>query len=171
MWLKFPTPDRVAITLRSGQNYFAIFIIVLSVSQSLDATEDSSEYDYSPVFLNGEFHVAKATSRARLLIRSVAEKINKYFRPLPVGEIEAARATNVNLYIAQKIKAQSKKKKAPPNQKRVGLLIITNFRLCFVVYEEHNKTDKSNSNKVSSHFHCRHMISSHASCLSLFFLL
>lgn len=68
---------------------------------------------------------------------------------LGLGELEAARATNVNLFIAQKIKSQSKKKKAPPNQKRVGLLIITNFRLCFVVYEEHDKNDKSNSNKVS----------------------
>lgn len=69
------------------------------------------------------------------------------------GELEAARATNVNLYIAQKIKAQSKKKKIPQNQKlkRVGLLIITNFRLCFVVFEEHDKNDKrSNSNKVSA---------------------
>lgn len=54
----------------------------------------------------------------------------------------------MNLYIAQKIKSQ-KKKKAPPNQKRVGLLIITNFRLCFIVFEEHDKNDKNNSNKVN----------------------
>lgn len=54
----------------------------------------------------------------------------------------------MNLYIAQKIKSQSKKKKSPPSQKRVGLLIITNFRLCFVVFEEHDKNDKNNSSKV-----------------------
>ena len=55
----------------------------------------------------------------------------------------------VNLYVAQKIKAQSKKKKPTTIQKkRVGLLIITNFRLCFVVFEEHDKNDKNNSNKV-----------------------
>lgn len=65
------------------------------------------------------------------------------------GELEAARATNVNLYIAQKIKAQSKKKTALPNQKRVGLLIITNFRLCFVVFDEHDKSDKSKVSMMS----------------------
>jgi hypothetical protein len=70
-----------------------------------------------------------------------------FFRAL--GEIEVVRATNVSLHIAQKIKAQSKKKKPPPSQKRVGLLIITNFRLCFVAFEEHDKTDKNNSNKVN----------------------
>jgi hypothetical protein len=67
---------------------------------------------------------------------------------LILGELEAARASNVNLYIAQKIKAQSKKKKPPPSQKHVGLLIITNFRLCFVEFEERDKNDKNNSNKV-----------------------
>lgn len=85
----------------------------------------------------------------------IIAKIDIFF----AGELEAARATNVNLYIAQKIKAQSKKKKIPPNQKhkRVGLLIITNFRLCFVVFEEHDKNDKNNSNKVSSFIRMRVM--------------
>jgi hypothetical protein len=69
--------------------------------------------------------------------------------PIP-GELEAARATNVSLYVAQKIKAQSKKKKPPPSQKHVGLLIITNFRLYFVELEERDKNDKNNSNKVSA---------------------
>jgi hypothetical protein len=66
-----------------------------------------------------------------------------------LGELEAARATNVSLYVAQKIKAQSKKKKPPPSQKHVGLLIITNFRLYFVEFEERDKNDKNISNKVS----------------------
>lgn len=57
-----------------------------------------------------------------------------------VGEIEAARVKNVHLYVAQKIKAQSKKKKSKLNQSsRIGLLIITNFRLSFVAFDEHDK--------------------------------
>jgi hypothetical protein len=60
-----------------------------------------------------------------------------------VGEIEAARAKNVHLYVAQKIEARSKKKKSTQSQnKRTGLLIITNFRLSFVVFDE--KNDKNN---------------------------
>lgn len=69
------------------------------------------------------------------------KKINKYF--FLVGELEAARASQVHLYVAQKIKAHSKKKKTTLNQKRVGLLVITNFRLCFVVYEHDDKNDKA----------------------------
>ncbi|XP_070506241.1 myotubularin-related protein 10-B isoform X2 [Chironomus tepperi] len=55
------------------------------------------------------------------------------------GELEVARAKNVTMYIAQKIKAQTKKAQKPPNKKRMGLLIITNFRLCFVALEESHK--------------------------------
>lgn len=81
------------------------------------------------------------------LIVVAAEKSIKIFA-LP-GELEAARAPNVSLLIAQKIKAPSKKSKLTANQKkRVGLLVVTNFRLCFVVFEEHDKNDKSNANKV-----------------------
>jgi hypothetical protein len=77
-----------------------------------------------------------------------AEKSIKIF--VLLGELEAARAPNVGLLIAQKIKAPSKKSKLTANQKkRVGLLIVTNFRLCFVVFEEHHdKNDKNNANKV-----------------------
>lgn len=114
------------------------------------------------MFLNGKLNHARLIYAAPielhtlLLNQRAAEKSINIFLPTLTlvvlsfsGELEAARATNVNLYIAQKIKAQSKKKKAPPNQKRVGLLIITNFRLCFVVFDEHDKTDKSSSNKVN----------------------
>jgi hypothetical protein len=52
------------------------------------------------------------------------------------GELEVARAKNVTLYIAQKIKAQTKKVQKPPIKKRIGLLIITNFRLCFVALDD-----------------------------------
>lgn len=66
--------------------------------------------------------------------------INKYFH---VGELEVAKANNVCLYVAQKIKAQSKKKKnTPSNRKLVGLLVITNFRLCFVPFDDEHKDDK-----------------------------
>lgn len=64
-----------------------------------------------------------------------------------VGEIEAARVKNVHLYVAQKIKAQSKKKKSKLHQStRTGLLIITNFRLSFVAFESDDKHDKSKKN-------------------------
>lgn len=63
------------------------------------------------------------------------------------GELEVARANNVCLYVAQKIKAQSKKKKNAPSKKRIGLLIITNFRLCFVAFDE--REDKSYTLKKS----------------------
>lgn len=121
---------------------------------------DSSEHDYSPVFLNGELYLLQFrvqlwcytsdnNTSDYLTTSDLLRKINNFFiSPTRSGELEAARATNVNLYIAQKIKSQ-KKKKAPPNQKRVGLLIITNFRLCFIVFEEHDKNDKNNSNKVN----------------------
>lgn len=64
-----------------------------------------------------------------------------------IGELEVARANNVIIYVAQKFKAQSKKKKIAPNKKRLGLLIITNFRLCFVVFDEY-QDDKNYSIKV-----------------------
>jgi hypothetical protein len=73
--------------------------------------------------------------------------IKNQYSPRIAGELEVARANNVCLYVAQKIKAQSKKKKITPSKKRIGLLIITNFRLCFVAFDERSE-DKSYSLKV-----------------------
>ncbi|CAH1717789.1 unnamed protein product [Chironomus riparius] len=69
-----------------------------------------------------------------------AEDANNYDPSFHHGELEVARAKNVTMYIAQKIKAQTKKVQKLPNKKRIGLLIITNFRLCFVALD-----DKSSS--------------------------
>lgn len=40
--------------------------------------------------------------------------------------------------MAQKIKAKTKKNKIPPSKKRSGLLIVTNFRLCFIDFDDKN---------------------------------
>lgn len=48
------------------------------------------------------------------------------------GEIEAARANNVSLYIAQK------KGNTKGHFERTGVLIITNFRLSFTIFGNTN---------------------------------
>lgn len=48
------------------------------------------------------------------------------------GEIEAARAKNVSLYIAQKKKTIKGQK---IQQDKLGTLIITNFRLSFTLFD------------------------------------
>lgn len=55
------------------------------------------------------------------------------FKPkLLDGEIEAARAKNVSLYVAQKKKSVKGQK---IQEEKLGTLIITNFRLSFTLFD------------------------------------
>ena len=54
------------------------------------------------------------------------------------GEIEAARAQNVSLYISQQTKRLAKKNYQ--KEDKLGLLLITNFRLSFTSLMDNDKT-------------------------------
>lgn len=69
-------------------------------------------------------------------LHSSKDAMQNEFQPkLLDGEIEAARAKNVSLYIAQK-KKTVKGQKIP--QDKLGTLIITNFRLSFTLFDGAN---------------------------------
>lgn len=66
-------------------------------------------------------------------LNSSKDAMQNEFQPkLLDGEIEAARAKNVSLYIAQKKKAIKGQK---IQEEKLGTLIITNFRLSFTLFD------------------------------------
>lgn len=95
------------------------------------------------------FSTVGAASRKRSIKICTLINVNLILSFFRVGELEVAKASNVCLYVAQKIKAQSKKKKnTPSNRKLVGLLVITNFRLCFIPFDDEHKDDKKVNDRV-----------------------
>jgi hypothetical protein len=66
------------------------------------------------------------------------DAVQKDFQPkLHTGEIEAARAQNVSLYVSQQTKRITKRNYA--KEDKLGLLLITNFRLSFTPIADDNR--------------------------------
>jgi len=65
-----------------------------------------------------------------------------------LGELEAARASNV---LQMENKIFTKKNKSLLPQHREGLLVVTNFRLCFLISQPDNN-DKTDMSKKNVHY-------------------